>query len=190
MPTAEYQRLWRQKNKEKCTGYMQKWRSKNTEKWNKYMREWNAKHPGYTNDLMKKRYHENKEAMREKQRILRATNPAYFAALEKKRDRTLVRTRNARTRARRKECVGHYTAAQFRAKLKKMKFRCAYCKIEITQQTASADHIIPLAKGGTNWIRNIAPACLPCNTRKSTLTVSEFIAREIQRKLLLSTSTQ
>jgi hypothetical protein len=39
----EYQRKWRQANKEKIKRYAEDWRTKNPE----YNREWHAKHPGY-----------------------------------------------------------------------------------------------------------------------------------------------
>jgi hypothetical protein len=34
-----------------------------------------------------------------------------------------------------------------------------------------------LARGGTNYIENILPACRRCNTRKRLLTEEEFRAR-------------
>jgi 5-methylcytosine-specific restriction endonuclease McrA len=36
---------------------------------------------------------------------------------------------------------------------------------------------VPLARGGTNWIENILPACRVCNARKHLLTEDEFRAR-------------
>ncbi|MFD1450863.1 HNH endonuclease [Oceanobacillus sojae] len=47
----------------------------------------------------------------------------------------------------------------------KMKFnnKCAHCgeKKELTK-----DHIVPLLKGGTNYISNIQPLCRNCNSKK------------------------
>jgi len=40
-----------------------------------------------------------------------------------------------------------------------------------------ADHRIPLARGGTSTIDNIAPACARCNARKHLMTEDEFRAR-------------
>jgi 5-methylcytosine-specific restriction endonuclease McrA len=52
--------------------------------------------------------------------------------------------------------------------------RCAYCGAAGSLQV---DHRTPLARGGTNDLRNILPACGPCNQRKHTLTEAEFRAR-------------
>ena len=40
--------------------------------------------------------------------------------------------------------------------------RCAYCG----DPAESLDHVHPKAKGGLTVMRNLAPACLPCNRRK------------------------
>lgn len=40
----------------------------------------------------------------------------------------------------------------------------------------TADRVIPLSRGGSNFIENIVPACGSCNSRKGTRTADEFIA--------------
>ncbi|HSW95510.1 MAG TPA: HNH endonuclease [Patescibacteria group bacterium] len=52
--------------------------------------------------------------------------------------------------------------------------QCAYCA---RGAPLHADHRIPLARGGSNSIDNIVPACSSCNLRKGTLTEAEFRAR-------------
>jgi 5-methylcytosine-specific restriction endonuclease McrA len=42
--------------------------------------------------------------------------------------------------------------------------RCAYCGQTVGK--LQKDHVIPLIRGGAHTIRNIVPACGPCNLRK------------------------
>jgi 5-methylcytosine-specific restriction endonuclease McrA len=52
--------------------------------------------------------------------------------------------------------------------------RCYYCKKDIGLNELTEDHRIPLSKGGTDWISNIVPACLNCNSRKGNKTEKEY----------------
>jgi hypothetical protein len=36
------------------------------------------------------------------------------------------------------------------------------------------DHSVPISRDGTNYFRNLWPACVACNTEKGTLTGSEY----------------
>lgn len=49
--------------------------------------------------------------------------------------------------------------------------RCAYCGREAP---LTADHGLPLSRGGRNTIDNILPACGRCNSQKNTKTEDEF----------------
>jgi hypothetical protein len=52
---------------------------------------------------------------------------------------------------------------------------CHYCGEPLTARTATADHRIPMSKGGTHQIENIIPACHRCNSAKSNLPEYEFL---------------
>ncbi len=52
--------------------------------------------------------------------------------------------------------------------------KCAYCG---TLCNLTADHKIPLSRGGTNSIDNILPACKSCNSSKGALTREEYLKR-------------
>lgn len=50
---------------------------------------------------------------------------------------------------------------------------CHYCSkvLDITKKhdhpdSMTVDHVVPLAKGGTNDMSNLVPCCLPCNMKK------------------------
>lgn len=68
-----------------------------------------------------------------------------------------------RHRAKRKAVPGKFTAAEWRAKLAEFGGCCAFCGTNVNIQI---DHIVPLARGGSNAIDNIQPLCKLCNSRK------------------------
>lgn len=59
--------------------------------------------------------------------------------------------------------------------------RCHYCSISMTRgdhpqinTTCTAEHLVPLALGGTNDERNIVAACNKCNTERGRLLYDEL----------------
>ncbi len=71
-----------------------------------------------------------------------------------------------------------YTGREFHELVKRFKYRCAYCGCRLHSKNITADHIVPLVRGGVNTIDNIVPACRPCNQRKNKLTADEFLRRQ------------
>ncbi len=78
-----------------------------------------------------------------------------------------------RRRARQAAAPGDFTVEEFAALCEAHDHRCVYCGCH-TKLTA--DHVIPLSRGGSNYISNIVPACRPCNASKGTRTAEEFLA--------------
>lgn len=52
--------------------------------------------------------------------------------------------------------------------------RCAYCRTRIAWQKTEWDHIIPIARGGSHGIGNLAPACRECNRSKAWKFLTEW----------------
>ncbi len=44
--------------------------------------------------------------------------------------------------------------------------RCRYCPRRLTWATYQCDHIVPVSKGGTDDMENLAAACVRCNQTK------------------------
>lgn len=65
--------------------------------------------------------------------------------------------------AREKSAIGSHTLDEWNLVKKNHDFRCAICKKETA---LTKDHIIPLSKGGSNFIQNIQPLCKSCNSKK------------------------
>lgn len=77
-------------------------------------------------------------------------------------------------RARKSGNGGSHTLQEWREKRALLGNVCFYCG---EAKPLTRDHKIPLVLGGTDDITNILPACARCNSRKYTLTASEFISR-------------
>lgn len=60
--------------------------------------------------------------------------------------------------------------------LRKSQNECYLCRTPLEPTTMQADHIIPLALGGTHTDENVAAACRRCNSRKGKRIVSFAIA--------------
>lgn len=53
---------------------------------------------------------------------------------------------------------------------------CHYCKQETVSQARTADHVIPLSKGGAHSAANLVMACSTCNSSKRDKSAGEFIS--------------
>ena len=70
--------------------------------------------------------------------------------------------------------VNDFTAADWRDVLDDFNHACAYCLVQGVQ--LQQEHMTPLSRGGEHSKPNIVPACKPCNLRKGTRTLLEFLA--------------
>lgn len=69
----------------------------------------------------------------------------------------------ARRYAREKGAIGSHTLEEWDALKDSYGNVCAYCG---KSKKLTKDHIIPLSKGGTDYIENIQPLCRNCNSKK------------------------
>ncbi|MDE3194242.1 MAG: HNH endonuclease [Chloroflexota bacterium] len=69
---------------------------------------------------------------------------------------------------------GSLTSAAWLALVEEYEGRCAYCDMPAR---LVPDHGTPLARGGSNRVENIFPACPRCNNEKYTMTVDEYRGR-------------
>jgi hypothetical protein len=54
--------------------------------------------------------------------------------------------------------------------------RCAYCGVyNLTKEITHQDHVLPLAKGGSNLSSNMLPTCMKCNMDKGDKSVFDFL---------------
>lgn len=67
-----------------------------------------------------------------------------------------------------------YSEEAFEELCEKAAHGCVYCG---EAKPLTADHKVPVARGGINDISNILPACLSCNSDKCDLTAQEYVRR-------------
>ena len=60
--------------------------------------------------------------------------------------------------------------------IEQQNYRCALSGRELTPETASLDHVLPLSRGGIHDICNVQVLDFRVNTAKGTMTVAEFVA--------------
>ncbi|UPT53098.1 HNH endonuclease [Synechococcus phage Yong-M3-232] len=130
-----------------------RYREANKERINRNLRKWQAENAEEISRRRSARYAERVDEMRARNRRNYEKNPELFKAS--------ARNRKARLRA----AEGRHTAADIAAIYEAQKGRCAYCKASL-KNARHVDHIVPLAKGGSNWPSNLQLLCPPCNMAK------------------------
>lgn len=80
------------------------------------------------------------------------------------RHRKIVRSHRMRVKPRKDS----YTRLEWEQLCARYNHRCLCCG---EQKPLTADHVMPLSRGGSNTIDNLQPLCLLCNDRKHTKTI-------------------
>lgn len=79
--------------------------------------------------------------------------------------------KNAARRARMINARGSCSPTQLADRVRFYGNMCVYCGAD----AETIDHVIPLARGGSNWPANFRPACHSCNSSKTDKKIAEWI---------------
>lgn len=145
----------RERTCKKCV-YKSRENKKDNQK--KLARKWYLENRELTLKRQSKYYQENKERLKAYGRQHTKDNPEIYKAASHRR-RAAIKN-NGRN---------DLTADQIRWLFDNFQ-KCIYCGIE---DDLTIDHIKPISKGGQNTLDNIVVACMGCNNKKRTRTVSE-----------------
>lgn len=141
---AELNREFYEANREARKEYNRQFRKDNPEYFREKMREFREKNPSYNRDAMREWARANPDKIREKdnkRRIFKMGKSTSFTAQEWAE---LKRRYN-------------YTCLRYGRREPEIKL--------------TADHVVPISKGGSGTIANIQPLCGPCNTAKHDRTI-------------------
>ena len=150
------------KNPEDQRRYALEWLKRNPQKARDAVRRWRIAHPAEHAAKNRRYYARHKVARNAHNALYHREHPE------------VVRAKWQNYRARKREAEGSFTGAEWLALVATYEGCCAYCG---AAGPLEADHRLPLARGGSNLIENILPACRTCNARKHLLTEAEFRAR-------------
>lgn len=150
------------KDPEDQRAYGRDWMRRNADKAREAMRRWRAAHRDEHNAERREFYARHREQQIAQSAQYHREHPEVGLA------------RGNNYRARRRAAEGFFTPAEWLALVALYGGRCAYCG-EVG--ALEPDHRTPLARGGSNAIENIIPACRRCNARKHLMTEAEYRAR-------------
>jgi 5-methylcytosine-specific restriction endonuclease McrA len=147
--TSEWGHKYYLKNRKRILARNKAWNAAHTEAMLIISKNWTKNNPEAALERFRKYQRNNREACRARCRVYAKAHPEVFKAIKQKR-------RTAKTLA-----GGSFTAEQWNALCKQHHNRCLDCG---KKRKLTADHVIPVSKGGTSDISNIQPLCGPCNS--------------------------
>lgn len=117
----------------------------------------------------------NKEKITEIRKAWRRTNAEYvrdygrqYARKWRAANPEKVAERDRLRKAREARAEGSYTKLQWIFLCIKYDYKCLCCHKHLPLEP---DHIVPLSRGGSNFISNIQPLCRSCNASKGSKTI-------------------
>ena len=172
---SEYQVIYSRSRVEEKRAYDADYRARNGERLRAQSKEYYQQNRDAVIASTSEWQRNNPVAVRAKNKRWSDANPekvkaAKAARYQANRDQHREYVRNRRMRIR--KVGGQFTEGEFKRKLALYANRCHWCGRVI--QDVHRDHLIPLAKGGTNFISNVVPSCVPCNMRKNALMPWDF----------------
>jgi hypothetical protein len=155
---------WAKENPEKRKENAKKYTRNNrlTDKGKQYEQDYRKEHKAQRNDYLKEWRKNNPDKLHEQGVRAYQNNPDRTKNwLKNNPDRRKIYDKTSL--AKRRGAIGKYTQKEWKDLCDKYGNICLCCKKNLP---LCADHIIPVAKGGANYISNIQPLCRSCNSKK------------------------
>jgi 5-methylcytosine-specific restriction endonuclease McrA len=107
---------------------------------------------------------ESNKEKREYDRRWRQLNAERYRALKQRR------------RARQANAEGYFTPDEWAGLCERYEHKCVCCG---KRKSLTVDHVVPISRGGTNFIENIQPLCVSCNSTKHANIIDYRLARDL-----------
>ena len=79
----------------------------------------------------------------------------------------------------------HFRNDEFRARiLKRDRHRCFYCRQPLLPGDWTLDHVVPIARGGSDLASNLVACCARCNWAKGLSSAEDFLRSLCRKKVL------
>lgn len=146
------------KDPEKIKNRSREWRRANPERQKENNQKWYEANKEKSKKEARARYLINSEKRRKQSREWQKANPEKFNEIRRNR------------KARKRNAEGLHTVEDIQKIFEQQGGLCNVCGkklIRYNKKQYHVDHIIPLAKGGANWPKNIQLLCPTCNRSKS-----------------------
>ena len=180
-------KAWYRANREKAKAYNREWRKKNPSKAAEYSRERRRKDPESVRQRQRYWRAAHKDKYNASSRRAREKNPEKSKAAIRdwaKRHVEEIRMKCRKRRARIANAKGTFTLQEWSTLKLLYGNKCLCCsrteqELHNAGLVLSPDHVVPLCKGGSNYIANIQPLCHArhkgitggCNEKKGTKTI-------------------
>lgn len=156
----KWKNAWKLNNSDKMKQYARSSRAKHLDARRTRDQQWRLAHVDENRERSRQWYIDNRDRHRLRVKRWRRDNPEADIR------------HGALRRGRKQGAEGIYSTDDLKRIFAVQKGRCAACH---KKEKLTADHIIPLSKGGTNWPRNIQGLCPSCNSRKNARDPIEFM---------------
>jgi 5-methylcytosine-specific restriction endonuclease McrA len=158
--------------KECCSLSYKKWRENNVDKERERSKKYLEENKDKERERKLQYYYDNSEDMQAGHKDWAALNPNYSSDYMKqwREDNPGRSSEYVHVRRTRMQNNGLYKV--LKRDLKKLySSACLYCG---STDRITADHIVPISRGGSHGIGNLAPACWSCNSSKGAKLLVEW----------------
>lgn len=185
---SEQRREWKERNRDRVRETDRAWAKRNPEKTKAARDRYRARHAEEIRRRDRERYWSNRDALLAYQRQWRKKIGRRRINQYMRKWRTTnpesYRAHKTRDHQRRRAAGPLFTTKEWRDLVAKYDYTCLCCGRREPDIRLSADHVIPVTKGGSNEIGNIQPLCKSCNSKKRTRTTDFRLRPYAQASLL------